>query len=230
LEGKTVIYAENITPTGLAARLAEYITDPSTIRARVKGHFGRAPTIEQCRNLRRAVENRRMKHVSHADHKFRTYCAKHDGPYEMDADGIDRCSTCKQEKRRAELEKELAHIRRLLDEKERKQEEANRAIRDALDGIDSLPRAEFNTVVQQVAKSLGLSIDELLGPRRNQYIVDGRAVVVRALRNRNKQRWSFPNLGRHMGRDHTTLVALDQGFDIRAKRNPVLAELVDMIA
>jgi hypothetical protein len=230
LEGKTVIYAENITPTGLAARLAEYITDPSTIRARVKGHFGRAPTIDQCRNLRRAVENRRMKHVSYAEHKFRAFCQKHDGPYEMDANGIDRCTTCKQEKRRAELEQELAHIRRLLAEKKRKQEQANRTIRQAIDGLESIPDAEFKTVAEQVAKSLGLSVDELLGPRRNQYIVDGRAVVVRALRNRNRQLWSFPNLGRHMKRDHTTLVALDQGFDERAKRNPVLAELVDMIA
>lgn len=225
-----MIYSENITPIGLAARLAEYISDPSTIRVRVKGHFGRAPTIEQCRNLRRAVENRRMKHVSHAEHKFRNYCLKHDGPYEMDADGIDRCATCKQEARRAELEKELAHIRHLLAEKKRKQELANRTIRDALDGLESIPQAEFTTVAQQVAKSLGLSMDELLGPRRNQYIVDGRAVVVRALRNRNKQRWSFPNLGRHMGRDHTTLVALDHCFNERARRNPVLADLVDMIA
>lgn len=225
-----MIYSENITPTGLAARLAEYIADPSTIRARVKGHFGRAPTVDQCRNLRRAVENRRMKHISNSGHKFITYCLRHDGPYEMDADGIDRCATCKQEKRRAELEKELAHIRRLLAEKKRKQELANQAIRDALDGLESIPQAEFNTVAEQVAKSLGLTMNELLGPRRNQYIVDGRAVVVRALRNRNKQRWSFPNLGRLMGRDHTTLVSLDQGFDERAKRNPVLAELVDMIA
>jgi hypothetical protein len=222
-----------MTPVGMAAKLAEYITSPSTIRARVMDHFGRAPSVEHCANLRRAVEGRRQKHVSFADYKFRTECRTHDGPYEMGEDGIDRCKTCAEIKRKKDIERELNHIRQLQAERERKEREriksANHQIADALGALSAITDAEFELVAEQVCKTLGLSVDEIKGPRRNQYIVDARAVVVRVLRTRNRARWSFPKLGRAMNRDHTTIVSLDKTFDYRAKRNPLLAQLVEMI-
>jgi len=51
-----------------AKALARYISDPSTIRARTLDHWGRAPTVDQCRNLRHAQEETR--------NRFRKSCDK----------------------------------------------------------------------------------------------------------------------------------------------------------
>lgn len=43
------------TPTQYASAIARYISDPSTIRARTIDSWGRAPTVDQCRDLRAAA-------------------------------------------------------------------------------------------------------------------------------------------------------------------------------
>ncbi len=54
------------SPMSMAARLATYISDPSTIRVRVLEHYGRAPSVERCANLRKAAirEREREKEIA----------------------------------------------------------------------------------------------------------------------------------------------------------------------
>lgn len=226
-----MIYADNITPIGMAAKLAEYISDPSTIRARVKDHFGRAPSIDQCRSLRLEVEGRRQKHVSLAEYKFRTDCQKHDGPYEMDEDGFDRCVTCKEEKRRAQIERELNHIRRLQEVRRIKEAArlkiANQQIAAALAMLKNRPQDECDMIVEQVCAVFGITKEELLSRSHARHFVDARTVVVVGLRKRGH---SYPWIGKRLGgRDHSTIMHLFNTWDIRAKRNPLVGKMIEAI-
>lgn len=226
-----MIYSDTITPLSMAAKLAEYITDPSTIRARVKDHFGRAPTVEQCQNLRRQVEGRRQKHVSYADYKFRNECLKHDGPYQMDADGFDRCVTCKEEKRKAEVERELKHIRRLQEVRRIKEAArlkiANQQISAALQALKNRPQDGCDLIVEQVCAVFGITRDELCGKDRRSHFVDARTVVIVGLRKRgHSYNWIAKRLG---GRDHSSVMHLFNNWDIRAKRNPLVGTLIEAI-
>lgn len=47
------------TPLAYATRIAAYISDPSTIRARTMDQFGRAPSLQRCAELRAEVERER---------------------------------------------------------------------------------------------------------------------------------------------------------------------------
>lgn len=226
-----MIYGDNLTPIGLAARLAEYISDPSTIRVRVKEHFGRAPTVEQCRKLRQAFENRPQKHVSYADYKYRTNCRRHDGPYEMDEDGFERCATCKEEKRRAELQRELDHIRRLQELRRQKEAAriklANQQISKALAKLKDRPLDECDVIIQQVCAVFGITRNELLGKSHKLHFVDARTVVVVALRKRGH---SYPWIAKRLGgRDHSTIINLFKTQDTRLKRNPLVGRMIETI-
>lgn len=233
------MYVEGVTPTSMAARLAEYITDPSTIRVRVLEHFGRAPTVEQCRNLRRKVESRRMKHISFAEEKFRNFCATHDGPYEMGPDGIDRCMTCAQERKRAKIEQELNHIRELQRQKElrekRMADRDKRRITESLKGIDLNVKLEHEILMEQICAIFGISKEELIGGRRVHEFVNARIALTKLLKMRG---WSFPRIARLFPRsntksgfaDHTSFIHLHKNYDISARRNPLIARAVEALA
>lgn len=226
-----MIYTENVTPTGLAAKLAEYIADPSTIRVNVKAHFGRAPSVEQCANLRQAAENRRRPlHHLNGD-KFRNHCQRHDGPYEVDINGIDQCVTCANERRRADMERELAHLRNLQAIRAAKEAERNRLeqekIAETLNGLREAEETESAEIIRRAAEAFGISQQMLLGERRRLYIVDARTAVVRCLRNRG---WSYPRIARRLNRDHSSIINLDHTYDVRIKRNPLIALVVDRLA
>ena len=248
-----MIYGENITPIGLAACLAEYISDPSTIRVRVAEHFGKAPTVEQCRNLRLAVEGRRQKHICHSDSKFKVECRRHDGPYEMDPDGMDRCVQCKAEKLKAEQEKaeQAAAAKRRIEQYQARMER-DRARRKAMaeaarrqkvleaqrQSLEQLKAAEeklasagkpvlFSELITAVACAFKLTPDDILGDRRNRICIDARTALAKILKQRGS---SYPMIARRMYRDHSTLVYLLKTYDDRVKRNPAIAAVVERLA
>lgn len=233
-----MIYEESTTPDSLAARLAEYIRDPSTIRARVLDHFGEAPPVERCRELRRKVEGRRQKHVTWAGEKFTVFCQRHDGPYEIAADGFDRCVTCAEEKRLSEIERELAHIRNLQEQKRLREEAskkiAGQVVKAALKGIKDTHERPHDLLIKKVARIFGISVSGLIGTSRKRVYVDARCVITKVLRG---QGWTFPQIARLFPRpetslgymDHTSIVHLDQTWDIRAKRNPLVAKATEAL-
>lgn len=233
-----MIYTENVTPTGLAMRLAEYIADPSTIRAHVRSHFGRAPSVDVIRGIRRKVEQRKQRHVPFTEDKFVVHCQRHSGPYVLDEDGMDRCVQCKAEKRAAEqakaeqaakMQRQLAVMQarvahqRVLAEELRRNELA--VVGHILENHGK--PVLFQDLLSAVAAAFEMTPDDITGLNRQRIYVDARAALARILRIRGS---SFPMIGKRMNRDHSSIVYLEQNFDIRAKRNPLIALVVDRLA
>lgn len=237
-----MIYTENVTPTGLAARLAEYIADPSTIRARVKEHFGRAPSVDQCRNLRLAVESRKVRHVPQSDSKFTIFCQRHEGPYELDEDGYYRCIHCKEEKRQEEkaradeaawIDRQFAAMQAKVErERQRRLEVAEEAHRHELVAADKVlgnvgKPILFADLIVAVAAAFDMTPEDITGLKRHRIYADARTALAQILKTRGS---SYPMIGRRMNRDHSSIVHLLQGYDFRAKRNPLIALVVDRLA
>lgn len=225
-----MIYAETKTPIALAAKLAEYISDPSTIRARVKDHFGRAPSLEKCSRIRSKIEQTRKPwHGSKfLDDKYTILCAKHNGPYEIDADGNGRCKTCRAEKERAEKERELAHLKRLIALRE---EKARAAAAASKLGITFTPVTPIKTATdilrENVAAVFSTTSSELAGNSRERHLVAARTAFIRIMRLRG---FSYPQIGRALGgRDHSSIINLDHSYETRAKHNALIASTVEAL-
>jgi hypothetical protein len=238
LEGKTVIYTENVTPTGLATRLAEYIADPSTIRAHVRSHFGRAPSVDVIRGIRRKVEQRRQRQTAYAEDKFIVHCQRHSGPYELDIDGYDRCTQCRDEKRAAEQAKadQSAKMARQLAAMQarvaRQKQLAEEARRNELAVVGHILENHgkpvlFQDLLVAVAAAFEMTPADITGTNRERVYVDARTAITRILRIRGS---SYPMIGKRLNRDHSSIVHLERGYDFRAKRNPLIALVVDRLA
>lgn len=232
-----MIYRDNTTPLMLASRLAKYISDPSTIRVRVLDHFGRAPSLEQCRNLRmRAMQ--KAKATEYND-RFKTRCLRHDGPYVLGEDGNERCGPCEDEKQAKAREKAKERLRLRLEREENerraKQEEAERqklAARREYEELLSVQAALESTgkpvlageVIRAVAAEFMITPAELIANNRQRIYVDARTAAIRIFRRRGN---SYPQIGKRLKRDHSSIINLDNSFSIRAKRNPLIAEVVE---
>lgn len=233
------IYEESLNPESLAAKLAEYISDPSTIRARVLDHYGTAPSVERCRELRKKVEGRKQKHITYAGEKFTIFCQRHDGPYEIAADGFDRCVTCAKEKRIAEKERELRHIRTLQEQRRLREmaseKIAGQVVKSALAAIKASKKPEHEQIIAKVCKIFDISESDLFNQSRVQRYVDARATLARLLRMRG---WSYPRIAKMFPRpgtvlghmDHTSIVHLDHTLDIRMKRNKVIGKAIEALS
>lgn len=80
----------------------------------------------------------------------------------------------------------------------------------------SRPRLCSDTL-DAVAEDFGIRVGDLIGPSREGYLVDARAVVVMLLVSKG---WSAPQIGRMLGnRDHSTILNLRDKFSIYAARN-----------
>lgn len=228
-----MIYAETKTPVALAAKLAEYISDPSTIRARVKDHFGRAPSVEHCRNLRQAAVSARTveSRILH-DPEWRHVCAKHDGPYYYDVNGYERCQTCRDNQRREDGLRELAHLKRLIAlRKERQEQQARQKVAAARVGLvidyGPVPKTATEILLDKIAEIFSTTVGDLKGKSRTKHLVAARTAFVRIMRLRG---FSYPAIGRALGgRDHSTLINLDHSYDIRAKHNALIASTVEAL-
>lgn len=238
-----MIYAETKTPIALAAKLAEYISDPSTIRARVKDHFGRAPSVDYCAKLRRKAEKTRAPWLGSKflDDKFKIHCATHNGPYELDADGYDRCTVCKAEKAKAAEAKaaleaakaiELAATRERA-ERERRERELARleAIRaELLNAGNAIAGADrpvlFQDLILAVAAAFEITPADIMGGCRERVYVDARTALAKILRLRGS---SYPMIAKRMDRDHSTILNLLRTYDVRAKRAPLIADVVERL-
>lgn len=73
------------------------------------------------------------------------------------------------------------------------------------------PDFRFRHLLKRVCAMLDVNQADVLGPRRYKRLVDARAIIAAALRERG---WALTDIGRAMNRDHTTIISLlKRGWD-----------------
>jgi chromosomal replication initiation ATPase DnaA len=213
-----------MSPIGMAGQLATYIADPSTIRVRVLEHFGRAPTLEQCQNLRNSFERRHFKRNLCAERFTRFKCG-HDATEDntiAGADGIDRCKACHDEAERLKTERELERIAAW-----KREAIATRARRQAFEALTERKNYAQSEVLAEVCKLFGCTIEDFKDRHNKKaLLVDARTVAAVLLRDRGL---SFPVIGKLMDRDHTSIVYLMQRFPARAENRPRVLEALGLL-
>lgn len=238
-----MIYHDVQSPVGLASKLATYIADPSTIQAHVKSFFGRAPSIEKIKELRAKVESEKSRVTRYHDDRFVTRCTRHNGPYELDADGYDRCAVCKEEKRKAEAEKadaaarmakQLAALKARAERDRQKRETlAEEARARELAVAEQVLRNTgkpivYSDLLVSVAAAFEMTPAEILGRSNARHYVDARTAIARILCIRGN---SYSQIAKRLARkDHSTVCNLLNTYPERAKRNPLIALVVDRLA
>jgi hypothetical protein len=77
---------------------------------------------------------------------------------------------------------------------------------DPLDGtpIPPQPRRFGKQIIAEVAKETGVSVADILGPRRLAPIAAARRIAMQRIRN--ELGYSYPQIGRMFGRDHSTAI------------------------
>lgn len=219
-------YHEQVSPRGMAERLAGYISDPSTIRVRVMDHFGRAPSLEECRKIRQRVSEQRANARElkrGGGERFRCGHKRDADNVLVRSDGKDTCKTC----RRAMEAKAAAEYR--ARERERtdqaKAAQMVEAAEQAASKIRSFwlepgrPRLSGETL-DVIAKAFGMSFGELVGDNRERHYVDARAVAVMVfLKSGNSLPWIAKKLNRSC---HSSIINLRDTWGIRCRRNPSL--------
>lgn len=194
-------------PTSMAARLAEYITDPSTIRVRVMEHYGRAPSVDQCRHLRQAAlarrdEERKAMLQRTVDGKLGDLlgCGHPNTDDNVFFVG-DRtaCLICKGESLRKAQERWAARL------KVRASELKVEPRREALD-LSQIPNASTR-VLSAAAHCFNVPLSALSGVSRDPVLVRARFAVAYVLREADPLKYSTPVLARIIGRkDHSTII------------------------
>lgn len=230
------------TPISYAAHLAGYISDPSTIRARVLDEYGRAPSLEQCRNLRAAklAERKSIEgYILCADRYRRSFRCGHPETDEntiMCENGYDRCKTCEDKRReeaRAKSEQQAALMRAKAVKaatSQQARDESALLIAAMVEKIaksqpGNKPRLSGDTIAD-VAAYFKVSPDDLTGPNRSSYLVDARRVVALIMRERGL---SYPQIARFLRRDHSTICDLVRTFPERAAANPEILKALAVL-
>lgn len=90
------------------------------------------------------------------------------------------------------------------------------------------PPAKVTTLeaVKIAGDALNISPKDLLSDARFGHFVEARAAVVEAM---CRQGVPYSQIGRRMGRDHSTIIHLHRTFPMRAQRNPALTRVVELI-
>lgn len=231
---------EHNTPISYAKYLAGYISDPSTVRARVADEYGRAPSVDLIRKFRReAVEAKRVDHIGIYRSKyspgFKCGHPETEDNIVLSINGIDKCAIC--ERIKAAEAKEKADR---IAAQDRKQAALDRAIREAREAQESAKIAKAlgiapkatkpqrprlgSDVIREVAKMFFITPEDITGTNRSQLYVEARCAVALILRDRGV---SFPQIGRFMNRDHSTIINLFKNAEKRVHRNPLIVRALE---
>ena len=79
-------------------------------------------------------------------------------------------------------------------------------------------------VAESVAKDFGITANDILGNRRWRLFIQARGVVVKLLIDRGA---GFAELGRRMGRDHSTIIHRYRQFDTDVRHYPLMRSSYD---
>lgn len=180
---------EPSTPLTYATAIARYIRDPSTIRARTMDEFGRAPSLDRCRHIRRGIEERQrntMKALQHSGHTAPVPTVADEQAYEAGE-----------------------KMRRLAADALRRAVEQAIATPEAIENkaaAFTAPRAPaFERVIHLAAHLFNITPEDITGKGRMQHLAHARHAIVHVLHT--KQHWSFPRIGKLLGgRDHSTAI------------------------
>lgn len=235
------VYERCATPTQLAAKFASYMSCPSTVRARVKEHFGRAPTVEQCANLIEAA-----KKPSRLNYYFRDtrLYDRFDCDHEQDdtnliltKDGEYHCLTCYKAKKAKKAAQAQARAEGKA-KQQRKDELREKVAAQALKATQSSNRsvsrtiastrpAEVANLIKATARTFGVTVANLMSQSRDCEFVKARMVLCVVLRERGH---SYPKIAEFTNRkDHTSIRYLCNEFPERAKRDPFLANALTVL-
>lgn len=185
-------------PRSMAAKLATYIKDPSTIRAHVLNEYGRGPSLDF---IKAEIEKNN-----------RPFGRDIDEPQPSDAEEFaptfrtNRIKPVKVKLKPEPVPEEI--VERFL----RLPEPTQKHVKP--DGSAYL--------VDSVGGDFQLSPKSMRGPSRFKCMFHARSVVVKLLR---EQGWSYPRIGRALGgRDHSTVINAHHMFETYAQRDPRVLE------
>lgn len=88
-------------------------------------------------------------------------------------------------------------------------------------------------IMQAVADSFEITLEDLRGPGRGKCLVYARAVAFRLIRNREyphgEPRYSLPRIGSFFGRDHSTVCHAMDHFDDYCRHQPEVAAVYESL-
>lgn len=184
-------------PEAYAARLARYIREPSTIRARTINEYGRAPSIERIQEL---VANARAKSAAIRMAALRDVPDEGEDAQLWATPGLSRLAKERREASiRAAAQLALARL-------------------DQAEGAGDVPRREMASlrdIITMAAHAFGLTHADIVGRSRKPEIVAIRHMVAWILIKRG--RLSSGQVGRALGgRDHSSILHSRDKFEQRA--------------
>jgi len=209
------------TPHSYAARIAHWISDPSTIRLRTSEMYGRdrAPSIEECRAFREKATTKRDRRTPEM-----FGCGHDREPMNIIeySDGREKCMICHkavQDKRRAAQEADRTRRAKLAEEARIAAKRAKAAAKAAyLVPIEN--HAVYGDILASVAKAFGLTVAELKGEGRACLYIGARAVAIKLMRDAGA---SFPNIAKRLNKDcHSTIIHSYKTWGKRSAANPYL--------
>jgi chromosomal replication initiation ATPase DnaA len=112
-----------------------------------------------------------------------------------------------------QAERDLEAARRALAELHDYDARLAALIAEPAEAPDRTETDDDHDIARELAARLGAP-DAILGPSRQPHLVEARAEVFRELRALG---WSYPRIGRAVGRDHTTIHAAVNGKPTRGK-------------
>lgn len=230
---------EHYTPVSYAKHLASYIKDPSTIRAHVKTEYGRAPSVDVIRKIQAELRKTdRVDGYQLCESRYRPLfkCGhpETEDNIVLSMNGIDKCRQCEEAKAKALAEREQKR-RAILKQKM----EQERAIREALESVkiqktlqvilETPPsdRPRLGTeVIRRVAEMFKVTPQDIVGKARHRILIDARCAVALILRERGL---SYPQIGRFMDRDHSTVIHNVRLAHERSVRNPLILKALELL-
>lgn len=188
-----------IGPHNYARQLARYMRDPSKVRAGTMYQWGRAPTIEQCRELINEAQGERQRYREESDRL---------APKDIDALDYRPLPT--------------RHAKEVQERIDRKRNQDIAVVEQAVEAEpandDPEPqRSHFLTeTVYQVCRAMGVVVADVVGNSRVKAVVRARHVVFYVLHKRGQ---SLTQIGRRLGCDHTSVMYALRIWDVKATDN-----------
>jgi hypothetical protein len=209
----------NDTSPALYAKSLAYLSDPSTIRARVRDHFGRAPSLEQCARYRQDYLRDRIVRTPHGGLKPFDPCKHPRTAENIIESGVwgqhESCRICSETAKPPESRR--AYRTRRKTEREvaaraAKTAEHDRTIRNARTADD---------LIAFVAERFNVTVEAITGRERYPWLTCARWMVSAVLVGKG---WSTPRAGAAIKRDHTTVIYALKHLPDRCAADPWLAQ------